>query len=154
MGHGHIDVVIQGANIRHGPVRVRIAGIPGIDQCRRGLEIIIARVGVHKNRVLADVIIDVRGGAVIILADHRTNGRRQGGAGIGHRCVPGVVIVNIENTPNDVEFALLDLIDDGVLNILDVVSLVNMIVGDNLARGIPASNATLFYGNGIFSYAN
>ena len=32
MGHGHVDVVIQGANICHGPVRVRIAGIPGIDQ--------------------------------------------------------------------------------------------------------------------------
>ena len=96
MGHGHVDVVIQGANICHGPVRVRIPGIPGIDQRRRCLEIIIARVGVHKNRVLADVIIAVRGSAVIILADHRADSRRQAGTGIGRGCIPGVIVVNIE----------------------------------------------------------
>jgi hypothetical protein len=27
-----------------------------------------------------------------------------------------------------------------------------MIIGDNLVRGIPVSDATLFYGNGLFSY--
>ena len=58
--------------------------------------IIIVRICVHKNRILGDVIIDVRGGAVIILADHRADSRRQAGAGIGRGCIPGVIVVNIE----------------------------------------------------------
>ena len=50
----------------------------------------------HKKRVLADVIVDVRGGTVIILSNHRADGRRQAGTGIGRGCIPGVIVVNIE----------------------------------------------------------
>ena len=61
-------------------------------------------------------------------------------------------IVYDNQTPTAEEFSLSDLNNDGGLNVIDVVNLVNLIVGDALSRGIAATNATLYYGNGILEY--
>ena len=96
MCHGHVNVIIQGANIRHGSIRICVVGITGIDQRRRRLEVIIVRVRVHKERVLADIAVNIRGGAVGVHIDHAADGRRQSAAAVVRRCIPGIVVVNVE----------------------------------------------------------
>ena len=96
MCQDHVNVVIQGANIRHGSVRICVVGVTGIDQRRSSLEVIIISLRINKKRILADIAVNIRRGAVGVHVDHVANRRRQASTAVGCRCIPGIVIVNVE----------------------------------------------------------
>ena len=54
--------------------------------------------------------------------------------------------------PDETQSFLADMNEDGSLNVLDVVMIVDIILGNVLARGSIVEEATFYYGNDIVSY--
>jgi hypothetical protein len=54
--------------------------------------------------------------------------------------------------PDDTQAALADMNGDGSLNVLDVVMMVDIVLGGGLARGTTAQEASFYYGNDFVSY--
>lgn len=55
-------------------------------------------------------------------------------------------------TPDEVQSALADMNGDNFINVQDIVMIVDIILGNVLARGSIVEEATFYYGNDIVSY--
>jgi hypothetical protein len=61
-------------------------------------------------------------------------------------------IIYDDHAPDDTEFILSDLNSDGLLNVVDIVMLVDIIIGGDLARENLTHEASFLYGNGMVNY--
>ena len=61
------------------------------------------------------------------------------------------MILYTEN-PSEYEVLLGDLNDDGAVNVIDIVMIADIILGDDLSRGAPTNQVSFSYGNGSVSY--
>ena len=63
-----------------------------------------------------------------------------------------VDLILYEQEPNETEQELFDMNYDGQINVLDIIMVIDLILGTNLSRGESTHQATLFYGNGMLYY--